>query len=70
MKEKTIYHVHLHTPFAGKSDYYFSSKVGIVRTLPLDVVGIRPSSLQNTRIDADNYYANTKCIITLEEVVG
>lgn len=68
MASHRIIHVHLHTPKAGKSDFYFKSKRGIFKVLTTDEVGITQSSLNNTRIMPGEHYANSKCVITNEKV--
>ncbi|MDO4802938.1 MAG: hypothetical protein Q4A15_12295 [Prevotellaceae bacterium] len=67
-RKKKIYHLHLHEPYDGKHDLYFSSKTEIFNALPEEVVGCSMAYIVNKQIHIGEHYANRKCIITAEEI--
>lgn len=66
MKRKTIIKVHLHKPYAGKTDFFFTSLAKIYGILPTEVVGISYGGLTNVKILTTQFYANRCCVISIE----
>lgn len=62
-----VYHVELKQPIAGKSHYYFGSKIAIYDVLTVEQVGISYKSLSNLYDLSKQPYENKKCIIRLGE---
>lgn len=67
-KKKKIYHLHLHEPYNGKQDMYFSSKTEIFKILSEEIVGCSMTYIVNKQIQIGEHYANGKCILTAEEI--
>lgn len=66
MESKSIIKVHLHKPYNGKTDYFFTTLSKIYRLLNAEVVGISYGGLTNVKILSTKFYANRCCTISVE----
>ncbi len=66
MENKNIIKVHLHQPYNGRADYFFTTLSNIYKTLNAEIVGISYGGLTNIKLQAKKFYANRCCVITIE----
>lgn len=63
VKTQEIIKVHLHHPYNGQSDYYFSNLTKLYGTLTSQIVGICRQALINTKFIEKRFYANQFCVM-------
>lgn len=66
MEAKRVYHVHLHEPFNGKTDFYFGSIIAIYSMLPESVLGVKYNTLKAKKLTS---FENKKCVINVDDLI-
>ncbi len=66
MENKNIIKVHLHKPYNGRDDYFFTTLSKIYAILSPEILGISYGGLTNVKILNSGFYANRCCVITVE----
>lgn len=67
-KQKDIIKVHLHQPYQGKSDSYYSNLTNLYSHLTPQLLGICRQSLINAKLYEKRFYANAFCTIEIVTV--
>jgi hypothetical protein len=64
-KQKDIIKVHLHYPYQGKTDFYYSNLTNLYSYFSSHILGICRQSLINAKLYDKRFYANAFCTIEI-----
>lgn len=68
-KQTDIYHVHLHYPHNGQTEFYFRNRTTMCEHLNSTLLGVCYQALTNYKLEQKRIYANRLCVIRIEPLI-